>query len=145
MELPQTDHVVRYASPRHIHEDGSLDGSAFRLRPQDVGLSVNWLEYFIGLSKSEQLEKIRELARLDMRRNGKLAELNVGLTKQYLEEVLPGLLFVNRPLPADDQFGADPSHSEITGLPPADSPQAGLIGDMIAQRILHLHPARPAN
>lgn len=142
MVLPETDHVVRYASPRLIHEDGELDGSAFRLRPQDIGLSVNWLEYFSGLSKTEQLEKIRQLTRLEMRRNGRLAELNVELTRRHLREVLPSLFFVNRPLAADSQYGADPSHSEIIGLPPDDSPQAGLVGDMIAQCVLNLHQAR---
>ena len=39
-------HVVRYVKPTSRHEDGSVDGSAFRLRPSDNGLSVNWLEYF---------------------------------------------------------------------------------------------------
>ena len=145
MELPETDHVVRYASPRHIHEDGTLDSAVFRLRPQDNGLSVNWLECFSDLSKPEQLEQVRQLTRLEMRRNGRLGELNVGLTKQYLQEVLPSLSFVNRPLEADNQYFADPSHSEIIGLPPADSPLAGLIGDMIAQCVLDLHPATTNN
>ena len=145
MELPETDHVVRYASPRNIHEDGTLDSSVFCLRPQDSGLSVNWLERFSGFSKTEQLEQVRRLARLDMRRNGRLGELNVGLTKRYLLETLPSLSFVNRPLATDDQYAADPSHSEITGLPLGDSPEAALIGDMIAQCVLESHPAVARN
>ena len=45
-DLPDDAHVVRYVKPTSKHEDGSIDGSAFRLRPSDNGLSVNWLEYF---------------------------------------------------------------------------------------------------
>ena len=45
-DLPDNAHVVRYVKPTSRHEDGSVDGSAFRLRSGDNGLSVNWLEYF---------------------------------------------------------------------------------------------------
>lgn len=47
-DLPDNAHVVRfrYVKLTSRHEDGSVDGSAFRLRPSDNGLSVNWLEYF---------------------------------------------------------------------------------------------------
>ncbi len=33
---------------------------------------------------------------------------------------------------ATDDFEADPSHSEFTGLPSADSNKAMLVGDLIA-------------
>ena len=48
-DLPAGDHVVRYVKPSMIQEDGTPDGSEFRLRsdrPDDSGLSVNWLEVF---------------------------------------------------------------------------------------------------
>ena len=141
MELPEDAHVVRYASPQHIHDDGSLDSSVFRLRPQDAGLSINWLEVFGDIARYQQLEQVRRLSRLNMRPNGRLVELNVGLTKRRLRERLPTLSFRHRPLAADDRYAADPSHSEITGLPPGDSLQAALVGDMIAEVVLNLHPA----
>lgn len=136
-DLPDESHVVRYAAPRHIHDDGSVDGYIFRLRPQESGLSVNWLEYFSQLAKPQQLEQVRQLSRLNLRRNGRFAELSVDLARQEL----PDLAFRHRPLEATAQYPADPSHSEIIGLPPGDSPQAALIGDMIAALVQNLHPA----
>lgn len=136
-DLPDESHVVRYAAARHIHDDGSVDGYIFRLRPQESGLSVNWLEYFSQLAKPQQLEQVRQLSRLNLRRNGRFAELSVDLARREL----PDLAFRHRPLEATAQYPADPSHSEIIGLPPGDSPQAALIGDMIAALVQNLHPA----
>ncbi len=104
-------------------------------------MSVHWLECFEGLSKPRQLQRVRQLIRLQKGRNGRLAELHVGSTKQYVHDELDGVRFVNRPLAAEDTYTDDPSHSEILGLPPADSPEAELIGDMIAECITAIHPA----
>lgn len=136
-ELPDESPVVRYAAPRHIHDDGSLDGYIFRLRPQESGLSVPWLKYFSHLTKPQQLAQIRRLSPLNLRRNGRLAESSVGLTRQEL----PDLAFLSQPLPATEQSPADPSHREIAGLPPGASPQAALIGDLMAALVQNLHPA----
>ena len=138
-DLPDGAHVVRYVKPTSRHEDGSIDGSAFRLRSGDNGLSVNWLEYFSDLTKAQQLDEVRRLSRLTMRRNGCLAELSVGETKQYCRE-LAALRFVHKPLAAENGYEADLSHSEIIGLPQGDSPQAALIGDLIAECIQAIHP-----
>ena len=140
-ELPDGDHVVRYARPTSIHEDGSIDGSEFRLRQGESGLSVNWLECFTDLTKSQQIEEVRRLSRLTMRRNGRLGELNVGGTKQYLVLQLPSFRFVNSPLSDTGIHEPDPSHSEITGLPPGDSSEGALVGDLIAECITRIHPA----
>ena len=133
-------HVVRYVKPTSRHEDGSVDGSAFRLRSGDNGLSVNWLEYFSDLTKAQQLDEVRRLSRLTMRKRGCLAELGVGATKQYSPE-LTALRFVHKPLATENGYEADPSHSEIIGLPQGDSPQAALLGDLIAECIQAIHPA----
>ena len=140
-DLPDEDHVVHYAKPTSVREDGSVDGSVFRLRRNDTGLSVNWLEYFQELNKSQQLDKVRQLSRLTMRPNGRLAELNVGITKRHVQSRLETLRFIHVPLTAEGEYQPDPSHGEITGLPPGDSPEAALIGDMIAECIGTIHPA----
>jgi len=143
-DLPDDHHTVRYAKPTIVRTDGKVDGSAFRLRPNRpdaTGLSVNWLECFPNCTKEEQLAEVRRLARLKMRERGRLAELNIGATKQYVRTVFGGLRFIHKPLDAEDEFEADPSHSEITGLPQGNSPEAELIGDMIAQSINAVHPA----
>lgn len=140
-DLPDDDHVVRYAKPTTVREDGSVDGSAFRLRPSDKGLSVNWLDYYQRLNKSQQLDKVRRSSRLEMRRNGRLAELNIGVTKRLVDARLKSLRFIHAPLAAEGDYQPDPSHSEIRGLPPGDSPEAALIGDMIAESVQTIHPA----
>ncbi len=139
--LLDDDHIVRYAKPTTVREDGSVDGSAFRLRPSDNGLSVNWLDYYQRLDKSQQLDKVRRSSRLVMRRNGRLAELNIGVTKRHVGARLETLRFIHVPLAAEGEYQPDPSHSEIRELPPGDSLEAALIGDMIAECIQTIHPA----
>lgn len=142
--LPDEHHVVRYAKPSSIRTDGKVDGSVFCLRsqrPQETGFSVNWLEYYNDLTKDEQLAEIRRLSRLKTRKSGRLAELNVGATKQHLSSELSNLSFIHKPLNAEGEYDADPSHSEIEGLPPGDSDYAAIIGDMIAHCIVATHPA----
>ena len=139
--LPDGDHVVRYAKPMAVRTDGGVDGSVFRLREGETGLSVHWLERFRDLIKPRQLKEIRRLVRLELRPNGCLAELNVGDTKRHISRQLSSLRIVHRPLGADGEFAADPTHSEIEGLPPGDSEQAALIGDMIAECVQRTHPA----
>ena len=139
-DLPDDDHVVRYAKPTTVREDGSVDGSAFRLRPSDEGLSVNWLDYYQRFDKSQQLDKVRQSSRLTMRPNGRLAELNIGVTKRHVQARVKNLRFTHAPLASEGEYRPDPSHSEIRGLPPGDSPEAALIGDMIAECIQTIHP-----
>ena len=102
---------------------------------------MNWLEYFENQTKSQQLDEIRPLIRLTMKRSGRLAELNVGATKVQVGQMLNDLRFIHMPLAADENYAADPSHSEIMGLPAKDSPEAELIGDMIAECVIEIHPA----
>ena len=104
-------------------------------------MSVNWMECFEDRAKEQQLEEIRPLIRLKRGRKGGLAELNVGKTREHLGNRLDQLRFISVPLPADEKFEADPSHSEIIGLPPKDSPESELIGDMIAECVIEIHPA----
>ena len=78
---------------------------------------------------------MRQRSRLNFRPNGRLAELNVGATRAYLRRELNALRFVKTPQ------DADPSHGDIVGLPPAESPMASLVGDLIAECVQALHSA----
>ena len=141
-ELHDEANVVRYIRPRAIYEDNTLDSRAFYLRSGEDGLSVHWLEYFGNLTKEQQLQEIRPLIRLNMSRNGRLAELNVGVTKSYLRQQLGlSLSFERKPLAAEGRYPADGSHCEITGLHSSASPEAELIGDLIAECVHALHHA----
>lgn len=140
-DLPDADHVMRYARFIDLLDDGTLNCSAFQLRKAESGLSVNWLECFGDKTKSQQLDEVRRLIRLTMKRSGRLAELNVGQTRKKVDRLLDELRFIHMPLDADENFEADPSHSEIVGLPPKDSPEADMIGDLIATCVIEVHPA----
>ena len=79
-ELSPEDHVVRYVKPSSMHE-GRVDSSEFQLnlrRTGDKGVSVNWLECYADCPKEARLAEIRKVIRLELRRNGRFAELNVG-------------------------------------------------------------------
>ena len=140
-ELPDDSHVVRDTKPTLVREDGSVGGETFQLRSGEESLSVNWLECFTGMSKSQQVDEVRRRSRLQLRPNGRFAEVHIGRTKQHVDVELANLRFVHDPLPAEGEFEPDPSHSEIAGLPAADSPEAELVGDMIAECVTAVHPS----
>lgn len=71
-ELRDEHHVIRYVKPTLVREDGSVDGSAFRLRSGEVGLSVNWLEHSAKRDRPEQVEQVRRLSRITMKETGRV-------------------------------------------------------------------------
>ena len=136
-QLPDDGHVVRYVKPSLV--DGEvIDGGAFVLREDETGLSVNWLEYFGANDELRQVDEVRNLFRLKLAKNGRFARLNVSDTKQQVSAgaaeagIALKLAMYEAPLAATKQFAADPSHAEISGLPPAESDEAMLVGDLIA-------------
>ena len=138
-EVPDQDQIVHYVKPSKILDDGTVDGSEFCLRPDDAGLSVNWLNYFSSSPSSEQLEAVSQGIQLQLSRNGRFAEFNVGEVREHLREECGSVRVLHDPRPPTDEFGADPSHCEIMGLPAGDSPEGELVGDMIAECIHSLH------
>ena len=84
-DLPDGDNAVRYVGPTYVLEDGTADRKAFQLRPNrpdETGLSVNWLDYYAGIAEDERLDEVRRVFRLRLSRNGRFAELNVGAAKR---------------------------------------------------------------
>ena len=142
-DMAGDNHIVRYAKPTSILEDGSVGGTAFQLRTQESCLSVNWLECFKECSEPEQLGKIAHLSRLKMKKNGRLAKLPVGLTTRHLNSELDAIRFVHCPLVQEGDYDADPSHSGVIGLPLADSHFAELIGDLMAECVGDVFPIPP--
>jgi len=142
-DLPAGDHIVRYVKPSMIEEDGTANGAEFRLRPNrpdETGLSVNWLEVF-DADKAQQIAQVRRLYRLSVKRTGRFAELNIGEVRAKVAEELESLRILHDPLAAEGVFADDNSHAEITGLPSGDSPEADMIGDMIAECVIGMHAA----
>jgi hypothetical protein len=143
--LPDSDHVLRYIPPRHV-EDGVVNGEAFLAKPAEDAPSVNWLEWFDPPIEN-QVAGVRSLARVRYAKTGRLAQLNVGQTIQYVRENDPNglvLSFVHDPSDATDTHPADPSRSLIYSAPTQDTPEATLIKDLMADCILPpLFPAAP--
>jgi hypothetical protein len=141
-------HVLRYVGGRDFDIDkGTVDGGAFLRKKKDTdGLSVNWLECFPG-SFEDQAAGVRRVARIKYGSTAGLARLNVGRSINSVRENHPERLtlsFVHDPLPAEDKYAADPSHSLIVGAPFEDAPDAELLGDLIAQCVAPpVFPAAP--
>ena len=66
--------------------------------------------------------------------------MNVGTVLRDVAEELDTLRIVHDPLEAEEGFDADTSHAEIIGLPPGDADQAVLVGDLIAECVIDMHP-----
>jgi hypothetical protein len=80
VELPETDHVLRYAQPRNlrvaIDENDNqvvigLLPDAFRRKPEHKNLSVTWVECFPGLY-AEQTERAIQAFRTTFKSSAKL-------------------------------------------------------------------------
>ena len=140
VKIPSDHHVARYIKATLVHGDYA-DGSAFILRENESGLSVNWLEAFNSNDLCFQLSEVRRLSRIRLSTNGKFAKLNVGNTKQYVHTraenagISVSLEFLKVPLGKTSKWEADLSHAEITGIPPRNSVEAAVIGDFIAKSV----------
>lgn len=142
-DLPSRSHVVRNVKPSMIREDGTVFDAAYCLRlnrPDENGISVNWLEAFAG-SKRIQLSHVRRLHRLNVRRTGRFAEINVGELRQKVGTLLKTLRVVHDPLDAEGDYEPDPAHAEIIGLPIGNSLEAEFIGEKISRCVRGMHPA----
>ena len=135
--LSDQDNIVRYVKPTSFHK-GKVNGDVFRLRPKEIGISVNWMEYFSG-TKENQIKEINSLTRLKLNKNGKYAELNVGSVCKVELERLECLKVRKSPLMETKDFKEDGSHCEILVQALGDLDMA-LIGEKIAKCISNLHP-----
>ena len=139
-ELSNENHVIHYVRPRYMLSDGTIDGSQFKLRINDIdGLSVNWLEYFSNYIKCDQIKKIKSSINLKIQKNSGFAEFNVGDTKSTFYKEGEKLNFIHAPIIKSNNHNADPSHSLVIGLPAYGSPKSAEIGDLLAKCIKTIH------
>jgi hypothetical protein len=141
--VPDPHHVARYCGGAAVNEDGSPNGTAFRLRlrngtPEQF-LSVNWLEH-LGLgSREAELSELRRVWRgkpLHLGATARIAVLNVGELCRHAAAGSPDgrvLSVLHEPEVPDD-----PSHSGIYGLGLDDD----LIADLLAEIVCEHYPAR---
>ena len=135
--IPDPDHVARYCGGSQIRTDGKVSGMAFRLKPREEYVSINWLEQLDRTSRSIQIDLLRPILARSLRIGAKarIAVLNVGEVKRAVRSESPDareIDFRHEPLEGD------PSHGGIFGLDQEDD----LIGDLIASRVCATFPAK---
>lgn len=139
--IPYEDHIARYCKPSKISEDGQIEFSAFMLRKDEEGLSVDWLEFLKCSSRENEIIEMRKIypSRLTVGAKSKIAILKVGeVRKKVQTESLDKriLKVIHEPL-VDDPSIVDP-HSEIYNLKQDDE----LIAELIRETICETYPAR---
>lgn len=123
------DHVARYCPPRCVEEDGTPAPCAFELKARDeCCLSVSWLEYFGGQSTTNNVECVRRELRqhYELKKNGRLAVLNIGMVKYRIETEHGIALYVKRD-PQQDY----PSHACISGYSTGDEETTATLSEMV--------------
>ena len=78
-----------------------------------------------------------------MKRSGRLAELRVGETKERVNRAFDKhnsrIQFTSEFINDSSEYKR--SHSEIVGVPAADSPEAEMVADLIAESVIEVHEA----
>jgi len=137
---------LRFVSLKFI-ENGRASPDAFALRPQDEGVSVNWLGAF-GRDHGRSLDEIRRLRRREVRRSGRLAEMNVDDVMSAGAKFPHELSVMRDPLPVEvimeRRYEADPSHALIMGLLRGDTEEAMKLRAAISSCVTEMHPALAA-
>jgi|GEM_PF-797505 len=144
-DIPKTDSISRYCPYSRLSEiTGKPTGAAFQLKTKDIQseiqphISVNWLEYFDGKERANQIEEIRIILSKKMKigTQAKLALLNVGAIYRKFEssEYSPRVLH----WPDHTDYYDDPSHAGIFDV----ESDPDVIADMIAQIDSELIPAK---
>ena len=134
--LPDDDHVARYCKPSSVDEHGMPMASAFQLRFGEQHLSVNWLEYGGTRDVEVAMRRVRSgfLSRgFRLRRNGRFAVLDVGLTRTAVRQGLGHSLRIDH-LPIDQ----DQSHAGIHGYTPDDLAVAVELNALLSTGAVHL-------
>jgi hypothetical protein len=56
INIPNTNHIIRFCPKYTLDENGNPTGDAFKLRKDEEYISVDWYEFF--LTKNEKLEEL---------------------------------------------------------------------------------------
>ncbi len=86
-DIPNSNHVVRYCSPKHV-QSGKILATAFQIKESEKYISVNWLEYFNGSMTSQQrMQHIQNSIALTIKPAGKFAKVSVATAKQAIQDL----------------------------------------------------------
>jgi hypothetical protein len=140
--VPDEHHVARLCGGSHIREDGTIAATAFKPRPGEAYLSVNWLEFLALSDRSTEVEEIRRV--LGTKRmigaTARLAVLNVGQARETvrMSDHNNAILSILHEPETDPGRPQDPSHAGIYGVPADDN----TVPELLAAAVLEVHQTR---
>jgi hypothetical protein len=135
--IPDNDHIARLCHNKYV-ADEQIQATAFQLRRNEDGLSVNWLEFLNCSSRQNEIVEIRKIYAETFSSVGtraKIAVLNVG---EVREKVVTESLDKRELDFLHDPLVGDPSHSGIYNLKPDNE----LIAELILETVRETYPAR---
>ena len=135
--IPDNNHIARLCHNKHV-ADVQIQATAFQLRRNEDGLSVNWLEFLNCSSRENEIDEIRKIYSETFSSVGtraKIAVLNVGGVREKVRSESPD----GRNLDVlHDPETEDPSHSGIYNLKQDDE----LIAELILEVVCEAYSAR---
>jgi DNA polymerase III delta prime subunit len=139
--IPDEDHVTRFCQRSRISKNGIPQATAFMLRENEIGLSVNWLEIFALSNRQEEINRIRQVYATYMKKirpDEKITVLNVGTFKRKVQQETEdnrALMVISDPTNLNDPID---SHCEILNM----RPNQEIIAELIRETILEIYPAK---
>lgn len=134
--ITDNNHIARYCRPSQI-DNGKIQASAFFLREDEDGLSVNWLDFLNCTDRDSEVCALKLIYsnKFSVGKTAKIAIIQVGqmCNKVRMESHDRRNLSVVHAPSFDDE-----SHSEIYNLRPDNE----LIAELILETILESYPAR---
>ena len=122
--VPDAHHVTRLCGGSHVREDGTIAATAFKPRPGEAYLSVNWLESLGLPSRDAELTEVRRVlaTKRKVGASARLVVLNVGQTRDIVrrESAARAEISVRHEPETEPGQPADASHSGIFGVPQDD-------------------------
>ena len=135
--VPDPHHVTRLCGGSHVREDGTIAATAFKLRPGESYLSVNWLEFLALPNRELGLAEVRRVlgSKRTIGRASRLAVMNVGHVRNVVrQESSAHTELAVRHEPEIGPVGPrDVSHSGIYGIPEDDIAIPELICGAVAE------------
>ena len=125
--LHDEDHVSRYCYPSWV-QDNLPTVEAFRLRGEELYLSVNWIEYWGKGSIEDALSDIRGDIELTLKKDGRFVVLGVGDVRQSIEDVVG-----TKPPVTHQPTAKMKSHSAVFGLRAGESDIAVALMQLVVE------------
>ncbi len=132
--LPDDQTIIRHVKGTFLNKDGiPKNPNAFLSGPdEDNRPSYNWLECFDGTTE-DRLDCIRARKRREHKRSSRLVSLNVGQTREAVQNRIKNSDIIHDPLDATDKYCEDPSHCLMTHIPVMDT---GAFSQMIGRLLI---------